>query len=73
MKLGSYGILRFALIFIKANKALLPLILSVSLWGAVVTRIICVRQPDIKSLIAYSSVGHIGLLTAGTITNQAWA
>lgn len=73
LKLGSYGILRLALIFINVNKLLLPLILSVSLWGAIITRIICTRQPDIKSLIAYSSVGHIGLLTAGTITNQAWA
>lgn len=73
LKLGSYGILRLALIFINANKLLLPLILSISIWGAVITRIICTRQPDIKSLIAYSSVGHIGLLTAGTITNQAWA
>lgn len=73
LKLGSYGILRLALMFIYINKLLIPLILAISLWGAIVTRIICIRQPDIKSLIAYSSVGHIGLLTAGTITNHAWA
>lgn len=72
LKLGRYGILRLALIFISINKSLIPLILSVSMWGAIVTSTICLRQPDIKSLIAYSSVGHIGLLTAGTITNHWW-
>ena len=33
---------------------------------------ICLRQTDIKSLIAYSSVGHIGLIIAGVLTNSSW-
>lgn len=72
LKLGSYGILRIASLYPYVNKSLIPPILSISIWGAIITRTICIRQPDIKSLIAYSSVGHIGLLTAGTITSITW-
>lgn len=45
--------------------------MRVALWGASLTRIICIRQPDLKSLIAYSSVGHIGLMLAGALTNTS--
>jgi len=72
LKLGSYGLLRISTIFPFLTKSLAEPITAISLWGAVITRIICIRQPDIKSLIAYSSVGHIGLLTAGIITVQIW-
>lgn len=72
LKLGSYGILRIAILFPAINRLLSSLISSIALWGAVITRIICLRQPDIKSLIAYSSVGHIGILTAGIMSNSTW-
>lgn len=72
LKLGTYGLLRFANLFQLCNKALTPMISSIALWGAVITSIICIRQSDIKSLIAYSSVGHIGILTAGIISNSTW-
>lgn len=36
------------------------------------TRLICLRQIDLKSLIAYSSVGHIGLVISGVITRRSW-
>lgn len=35
-----------------------------------ITSIICLRQSDIKSLIAYSSVGHIGVIVAGILSNS---
>ena len=47
-------------------------LLRVALYGAVITRLICIRQPDIKSLIAYSSIGHIGIILAGIITYTSW-
>lgn len=72
LKLGGYGILRLSSLYLKVNQNFLPFICSVAIWGAVVTSFICIRQPDIKSLIAYSSVGHIGLLVAGLITNSIW-
>ena len=72
LKLGGYGLLRSSHIFIFHNSSLTPVILAVSIWGACVTGIICTRQTDIKSLIAYSSVGHMGLVIAGIISNSIW-
>lgn len=72
LKLGGYGLLRLISFTSPPNFATAPLITAVALWGATVTRLICVRQPDIKSLIAYSSVRHIGLLTAGLINQSFW-
>lgn len=72
LKLGSYGLLRIILKFPALNKPTFPIILSISLIGGVITRFICVRQTDIKALIAYSSVRHIGLATAGILSNTIW-
>ena len=44
--------------------------MSVAIVGGVITSIICLRQSDIKSLIAYSSVGHIGLIVTGILSNS---
>jgi NADH-ubiquinone oxidoreductase chain 4 len=71
LKLGGYGIYR--LIYLLPTKIiyLSNFLISVSVFGAVLTRIICLRQPDFKSLIAYSSVGHIGLIISGTLSFSA--
>ena len=74
LKLGGYGILRIINIFRNLNNHVISRILiRLSLCGAILTRLICLRQPDIKSLIAYSSVGHIGLMLARILTNSNWA
>lgn len=44
--------------------------MAIAIVGGVITSIICLRQSDIKSLIAYSSVGHIGLIVAGILSNS---
>ena len=71
LKLGSYGILRLASKFIFLNKPAAPLIITICLIGGVITGFICLRQTDIKALIAYSSVRHMGLATAGIISNTS--
>lgn len=38
-----------------------------AIWGLVITGSICLRQTDLKSLIAYSSVGHMGLVAAAIL------
>ena len=72
LKLGGYGLLRIRLVFPYIPKKIHALILRISMVGAVLTRLICIRQTDLKSLIAYSSVGHIGLMLGGTITSTKW-
>lgn len=72
LKLGGYGLARIITIFPKINHNRSSILIRISLCGAVVTRIICIRQPDLKSLIAYSSVGHIGLILAGILSNSLW-
>lgn len=71
LKLGGYGLIRCISLFQYINISNKVLI-SVSLYGAVVTRLICLRQPDIKAIIAYSSVGHIGIIIAGIISMSSW-
>nr|BDQ43833.1 NADH dehydrogenase subunit 4 [Amynthas micronarius]BDQ44184.1 NADH dehydrogenase subunit 4 [Amynthas micronarius] len=72
LKLGGYGLLRMSYMFSYMVKHLSSIMMSVALTGAVVTSLICMRQTDLKSLIAYSSVGHMGLVVAGLNSNTSW-
>nr|YP_010384453.1 NADH dehydrogenase subunit 4 [Amynthas seungpanensis]UGW52612.1 NADH dehydrogenase subunit 4 [Amynthas seungpanensis] len=72
LKLGGYGLLRMSYLFGYMMKNLSSIMMSVALTGAVVTSLICMRQTDLKSLIAYSSVGHMGLMVAGMNSNSSW-
>nr|YP_009420772.1 NADH dehydrogenase subunit 4 [Conomurex luhuanus]ASO76836.1 NADH dehydrogenase subunit 4 [Conomurex luhuanus] len=72
LKLGGYGILRMYQYFNFTSSNFLVLVFSLALWGGVLTSIICFRQTDFKSLIAYSSVGHMSLMLAGAFSNSAW-
>nr|QWL25108.1 NADH dehydrogenase subunit 4 [Aliger gigas] len=72
LKLGGYGVLRMYQYFNFESSNLLVLIFSLALWGGVLTSIICFRQTDFKSLIAYSSVGHMSLMLAGAFSNSSW-
>nr|BDQ44431.1 NADH dehydrogenase subunit 4 [Amynthas corticis] len=72
LKLGGYGLLRMSYLFSHMLKHLSSILTSVALTGALVTSLICMRQTDLKSLIAYSSVGHMGLVVAGMNSNSSW-
>nr|YP_009244894.1 NADH dehydrogenase subunit 4 [Amynthas cucullatus]AMO26992.1 NADH dehydrogenase subunit 4 [Amynthas cucullatus] len=72
LKLGGYGLLRMSYLFSHMLKHMSSIMMSVALTGAVVTSLICMRQTDLKSLIAYSSVGHMGLVVAGMNSNTSW-
>jgi len=69
LKLGGYGLIRTITIFYLPSSEIVssPLI-SICVWGALVTRIICLRQTDLKALIAYSSVGHMRLVASGVFS-----
>jgi NADH-ubiquinone oxidoreductase chain 4 len=70
LKLGGYGIARIITILPNIFYLRSQILASLSMTGAVITRFICMRQSDLKSLIAYSSVGHIGLILAGILSNS---
>lgn len=67
LKLGFYGIYRFKRFFLDLISISI-LLINISLWGAVIIRIYCLFQVDIKALIAYSSISHIGISLAGSLT-----
>nr|QIV24752.1 NADH dehydrogenase subunit 4 [Toxeutes arcuatus] len=72
LKLGGYGLLRVLKIFMEVGMKLNILFLVVSLIGGFFVSLICIRQSDIKSLIAYSSVAHMGLALGGLMTLNIW-
>ena len=66
LKMGGYGFLRFSLpMFPLASHDFAPLIYSLSVIAIVYTSLVAFRQVDIKKLIAYSSVAHMGFVTMG--------
>nr|YP_009126983.1 NADH dehydrogenase subunit 4 [Sarcophaga crassipalpis]AFZ41148.1 NADH dehydrogenase subunit 4 [Sarcophaga crassipalpis]AMH85664.1 NADH dehydrogenase subunit 4 [Sarcophaga bullata] len=68
LKLGGYGLLR-VLPFIQLMGLKFNYIwVSISLVGGVLVSLICLRQTDLKALIAYSSVAHMGIVLAGLMT-----
>nr|YP_009353868.1 NADH dehydrogenase subunit 4 [Myadora brevis]AQZ26159.1 NADH dehydrogenase subunit 4 [Myadora brevis] len=73
LKLGGYGIIRVSpYLGITFSGLLYEIIMSVSLVGGVLTSFICLRQYDIKALVAYSSVGHMSLVLGGLLSNSSW-
>lgn len=72
LKLGGYGILRSYQYFNFFHSESALFIFALALWGGVLTRVVCFRQIDLKSLIAYSSVGHMSLMLAGAFSNTTW-
>nr|YP_010535749.1 NADH dehydrogenase subunit 4 [Rhipicephalus annulatus]UYB78791.1 NADH dehydrogenase subunit 4 [Rhipicephalus annulatus] len=68
LKLGFYGLYRFKSFFFIDLINYSMIIIVISLWGAVMISIYCLFQIDIKSLIAYSSVSHMGIALSGCLT-----
>nr|YP_010234459.1 NADH dehydrogenase subunit 4 [Australolacerta australis]QTA72625.1 NADH dehydrogenase subunit 4 [Australolacerta australis] len=72
LKLGGYGLIRISPILNPHPPTLMFPILVLAMWGILMTSSICLRQTDLKALIAYSSVSHMGLVTAAIITQTPW-
>ncbi len=72
LKMGGYGFLRFSLpMFPAASTYFTPLIFAMSAIAIVYTSLVAFRQTDIKKLIAYSSVAHMGFVTMGIFSGNA--
>jgi len=69
LKMGGYGFLRFSLpLFPEASHYFAPFIFTLSLIAIIYTSLVAYVQEDIKKLIAYSSVAHMGFVTLGIFT-----
>ena len=76
LKMGGYGFLRFSLpMFPLASEFFAPLIFTLSIIAVIYTSLVALAQSDMKKMIAYSSVAHMGFVTIGifTMTEQGIA
>jgi len=66
LKMGTYGLLRFCLpLFPQASQAFAPLISVLAIVGILYGALVAMVQPDLKKLVAYSSVAHLGFVVLG--------
>nr|AFK30593.1 NADH dehydrogenase subunit 4 [Drosophila formosana] len=72
LKLGGYGMLRVIPLLQLMNMKYSFIWVSISLVGGVLVSFVCLRQTDLKALIAYSSVAHMGIALAGLLTMSYW-
>jgi len=69
LKMGGYGFLRFSLpMFPLASDLFAPLVFALSVVAIIYTSLVALAQEDMKKLIAYSSVAHMGFVTMGIFT-----
>jgi NADH-quinone oxidoreductase subunit M len=69
LKMGGYGFVRFSLpMFPLATAYFTPLIFTLSIIAIIYTSLVALAQEDMKKLIAYSSVAHMGIVTLGIFT-----
>ena len=72
LKMGGYGFIRFSLpMFPVASHELAPFVFTLSVVAIIYTSLVALAQEDMKKLIAYSSVAHMGFVTMGTFTMTA--
>jgi len=68
LKMGTYGLLRFSLpLFPQATMAFLPYLAILAVIGIIYGALVSTVQPDLKKLVAYSSVSHLGFVVLGIL------
>nr|AEH05089.1 NADH dehydrogenase subunit 4 [Longpotamon yangtsekiense] len=72
LKLGGYGLFRVLIMFQLTGMKFSNVWMSMGLMGGFIISLVCLRQVDVKSLIAYSSVVHMGLVLCGLMIYNWW-
>nr|YP_010265778.1 NADH dehydrogenase subunit 4 [Coquillettidia nigricans]UIS24532.1 NADH dehydrogenase subunit 4 [Coquillettidia nigricans] len=72
LKLGGYGLLRVFMMMEKMGVLYNFIWISISLVGGILVSFMCLRQTDLKALIAYSSVAHMGIVLGGLMSLSMW-
>jgi NADH-ubiquinone oxidoreductase chain 4 len=72
LKLGGYGLLRVFNLLTSLGMKFNFVWIGISLVGGCLVSFVCLRQTDLKALVAYSSVAHIGLVLGGLMTLNYW-
>nr|YP_009684852.1 NADH dehydrogenase subunit 4 [Longpotamon kenliense]YP_011036582.1 NADH dehydrogenase subunit 4 [Longpotamon loudiense]QDS78827.1 NADH dehydrogenase subunit 4 [Longpotamon kenliense]WRK19544.1 NADH dehydrogenase subunit 4 [Longpotamon loudiense] len=72
LKLGGYGLFRVLIMFQLIGMKFSNVWMSMGLMGGFIISLVCLRQVDVKSLIAYSSVVHMGLVLCGLMIYNWW-
>jgi len=66
LKMGTYGLLRFNFgLFPNASRQMAPLVITLAIIGIIYGALVAMVQPDVKRLVAYSSVSHMGFVVLG--------
>nr|YP_007625272.1 NADH dehydrogenase subunit 4 [Mustela nivalis]ADG22647.1 NADH dehydrogenase subunit 4 [Mustela nivalis]ALT55496.1 NADH dehydrogenase subunit 4 [Mustela nivalis]AXJ93322.1 NADH dehydrogenase subunit 4 [Mustela nivalis] len=73
LKLGGYGMMRMTMLLNPLTSYMAYPFMMLSLWGMIMTSSICLRQTDLKSLIAYSSVSHMALVIMAVLIQSPWS
>jgi NADH-quinone oxidoreductase subunit M len=69
LKMGTYGFLRFSLpLFPLASQTFIPMMVFLAIVGIIYGALVAMAQPDLKKLVAYSSVSHLGFVMLGIFT-----
>nr|APG38506.1 NADH dehydrogenase subunit 4 [Kaloula kalingensis] len=73
LKLGGYGIMRLSMLLSETSISDSTIFMGIAMFGILATATLCLRQTDLKSLIAMSSVSHMNLVIAASIIHTPWS